>query len=166
MKVLRWLDEHFEETLMIILMAVITIIMVIQVILRYAFNAPLYWAEEFCRYGLVWSTFVSIGYCVRQDINLHVDLLDKLWPPKVYIAVQYLIKLICLFFFLLMLKGSWEYTVQSKQAAQVSAAMQIPVYLLQIIIVPGSLMGVVRQIQDIIRYTFYIKNAEHDSKTK
>ena len=44
--------------------------------------------------------------------------------------------------------------------------VEVPVYLLQIIIVPGSLMGVVRQIQDIIRYTFYIKNAEHDSKTK
>lgn len=67
MQVIRWLDAHFEETIMVFLVSALTIVMMLQVILRYIFNAPLYWAEEFCSYCLVWSTFVSLGFCTRQN---------------------------------------------------------------------------------------------------
>lgn len=164
MKVIRWLDKHLEESLMIILLAVITTVMIFQVILRYLFRSPLFWAEEFCRYGLVWSTFISVGYCVRYNINLHVDLLDHIMPPKVKIVVQYLIKLICLLFYVVFFWGSWQYHMQSVAANQLSAAMQIPIALLQIVIVPGTLMGVLRQIQDIILYTRGLVGQNDESK--
>ena len=34
MKVLRWLDRHFEETIMLILLAMIVVVMGIQVVMR------------------------------------------------------------------------------------------------------------------------------------
>lgn len=120
MNVIRWLDKHLEESLMIVLLAVITTVMIFQVILRYLFRSPLFWAEEFCRYGLVWSTFISVGYCVRYNINLHVDLLDYIMPPKIKIVVQYLIKLICLLFYVVFFLGSWQYHMQSVAAKQLS----------------------------------------------
>lgn len=153
MKIIRWLDKHLEESLMIVLLAIITTVMIFQVILRYLFRSPLFWAEEFCRYGLVWSTFISIGYCVRYRINLHVDLLDHIMPHTVKIVVQYLIRLVCLFFYVVFFWGAWQYHLQSVAANQLSAAMQIPIAVLQVIIVPGTLLGVFRQIQDIVLYT-------------
>ncbi len=38
MKVIKWLDVHFEECLMIVLMAVVTVVMICQVFLRYVFS--------------------------------------------------------------------------------------------------------------------------------
>lgn len=162
MKFLRWLDKHFEESLMILLLAIITLVMVCQVVLRNLFNSPLYWAEEFCRYGLVWSTFASIGYCVRYQINLHVDLLDNAMPKTMKVIVQYIIKLICLLFYALLFIGAWQYNKQSIEAGQLSAAMQIPIYLLQIVIVPGTFMGVVRQVQDIVLYTLRLRTPNNN----
>lgn len=164
MKLIRWLDKHFEETLMIILLVIVTVVMIAQVLLRYIFDSPLYWAEEFCRYGLVWSTFVSIGYCIRYQINLHVDLLDKIMPKILRTVVQYFIKLACLAFYVVVFYGAWKYHEQSVSAGQKSAAMQVPIYLLQIVIVPGSFMGVIRQIQDIVLYTLSIFKLEQQER--
>jgi hypothetical protein len=62
------------------------------------FQLKLFWAEEFCRYGLVWSTFVSIGYCIRHNLMLRMDSLDKFWPRRIKIALNYALKLSSMFF--------------------------------------------------------------------
>ena len=46
MRFLKWLDEHFEEYILSGLLVVISVVMMLQVIMRYVFNASLSWAEE------------------------------------------------------------------------------------------------------------------------
>lgn len=65
-KVINWLNEHLEEYVLCNLLAVISIVMMLQVIMRYVFNASLTWAEELCRYAFIWSAFVSIGFTIRE----------------------------------------------------------------------------------------------------
>ena len=59
MRLIKWLDEHLEETLMIILLIIIACVTMIQVIVR---NVPwltsLTWTEEFCRFMWIWSVFI------------------------------------------------------------------------------------------------------------
>ena len=70
MKVLKWLDEHFEETLLVICLVLIACVCLVQVIIR---NIPwipsLQWAEEFCRFAWIWSVVIlvpSLALCVRR----------------------------------------------------------------------------------------------------
>ena len=81
MKVLKWLDEHFEETLLVICLVLIACVCLIQVIIR---NIPwipsLQWAEEFCRFAWIWSVFLSLPYTIRKGTMLRVNVLLDLMP--------------------------------------------------------------------------------------
>lgn len=58
MRLIKWLDEHLEETLMIILLIIIACVTMIQVIVRKVpWLTSLTWAEEFCRFMWIWSVF-------------------------------------------------------------------------------------------------------------
>jgi TRAP-type C4-dicarboxylate transport system, small permease component len=80
LKILRWLDEHFEEYVLSGLLVVISVVMMLQVIMRYVFNASLSWAEEASRYAFVWSALVSIGYSIKENSILKVDTLVEALP--------------------------------------------------------------------------------------
>ena len=62
-------------------MAVIVVVVTIQVIMRYVFNASLIWAEELCRYILVWITFLLIGLAFHRGELIAVDLLTARLKP-------------------------------------------------------------------------------------
>ena len=60
-KFLKWLDEDFEESILMIFLIVMSVVMMAQVIMRYFFKASMTWPEEFCRFMFVFSGFLSIG---------------------------------------------------------------------------------------------------------
>ena len=69
MRLIKWLDEHLEETLMVILLIVIACVTMIQVIVRKVpWLTSLTWAEEFCRFMWIWSVFISLPYTSGWEI--------------------------------------------------------------------------------------------------
>ena len=93
-KMLKWLDENLEESLMLILLGLLSITMMSQIILRYFFNSPVPWVEEFCRYCFVYSGAISAGYCVRKRLGIRVDVLIGFLPKPLQILQEYLSKLL------------------------------------------------------------------------
>lgn len=71
-------------------MAVIVTIMVVQVIARYVFNASLIWAEELCRYILVWQTFLFVGYAYHRGELVILDLFSTQVSPRVYMVIRFI----------------------------------------------------------------------------
>ena len=55
----KWLDENLEGTILMVLLAAFSCVMMLQVIMRYAFGNALSWAEEVCRYCFVYSAFLK-----------------------------------------------------------------------------------------------------------
>ncbi len=84
MRLIKWLDEHLEETLMIILLIIIACVTMIQVIVRKVpWLTSLTWAEEFCRFMWIWSVFISLPYTIRMENMLRVGVLvDLLRHPS------------------------------------------------------------------------------------
>ena len=81
MKVIKWLDEHFEETFLVFFLVLISCITMLQIIAR-TFFAALSWPEEFCRYCWIWSVFISLPYTMRKGNMLRVNVLVDLLPPR------------------------------------------------------------------------------------
>ncbi len=85
-------------------MALITVIMLVQVAARYIFNSSLIWAEELCRYILIWQTFLFISMAFRAGELVAVDILTNMMPPKVLYILRLLVAVPIALFLALMVK--------------------------------------------------------------
>lgn len=65
-RVFTWLNNSLEEFLMGAGLIMMTAIMGIQVVFRYAFGMSLSWSEEITRYIFIWEGFLSISYCTKK----------------------------------------------------------------------------------------------------
>ena len=65
------------------LLAFVAFILLLQVILRYLFNAALAWPEEASRYAMIWVVLLVAGVLIRDKELVSVDIFDRLWPEKV-----------------------------------------------------------------------------------
>lgn len=85
--IVRWYFAVFEG-IGGALMGILVIIMAWQVLMRYGFNASLIWAEELCRYLLIWITFFMIGISYHRGQLIAVDVVRVVLPPKVFAVIQ------------------------------------------------------------------------------
>jgi TRAP-type C4-dicarboxylate transport system permease small subunit len=90
-------------------MAVIVIIMVVQVVARYVFNASLIWAEELCRYILVWMTFLFIGTAFQRGELITIDVFTLRLAPRPRFALKAAVSVPVLIFLALMVTNSYSY---------------------------------------------------------
>ena len=102
MSAIKWLDEHLEEAIMVVLLALISCVMMAQIIARNVFNS-MTWPEEFSRYCYIWSVFLSLGYTIKKGNMLKVGIVMDLLPTKIRRAIEIvanlIILVICVVFF-------------------------------------------------------------------
>jgi len=153
MKVIKWLDDHFEEFLMILCLVAITVVMFMQVIIRKIPWIPaLTWAEEFCRYAWIWSVFLSLPYTIKRCSMLRVTVLLDAMPEKVRKAFNILVDFINLGAFGFLFYHSIPLTVDRYISQEISPAMQWPMWTMYAFIVIGFGLAVIRGIQVIIEH--------------
>lgn len=63
-------------------MALIVVIMIAQVFARYVVGDSLIWAEELCRYLLIWQTFLVLGLAYSRGEFITLDFLPSALPPR------------------------------------------------------------------------------------
>ncbi|MEJ8572648.1 TRAP transporter small permease [Microbaculum marinum] len=90
-------------------MAAILIIMMVQVVARYVFNASLIWAEEICRYILVWITFLFIGLAFQRGELVTVDILTIKLSAKAQFILKSIVSIPVLAFLVLMVINSYDF---------------------------------------------------------
>ena len=148
----KWLDEDFEETILMILLVLMSVAMMWQVIMRKVFSASMSWPEEFCRFCFIISGFMSIGYCIRRNKMLKVDILMGLFPKPLAKAIDLVGRFVTLAFFAYLTWHAYATMVQMRASGMVSPAMGVPMWLMYGSVFVGALLGVIRQVQNLICY--------------
>ena len=151
MKVLKWLDEHLEESVLVGLLVLISCIELIQVIFRnLSFVDALTWPEEFCRFAWIWSVFLSLPYTIRKASMLRVTVITDMLPQSVRKVVNILIDLVnaavmaCLFFYSIeVIYGAKGIMV----SGETSPAMNWPMWIIYISMLFGFGLGIFRALQ-------------------
>lgn len=102
-KFLSWLDINFEPILMTVLFYAITLLVTLQVILRFVFSSGFAWGEEVSRFMFVWLMYISIAYATRNQRHIKVAFLVNKFPEaikkKLMIVTDVLFLLFCVISF-------------------------------------------------------------------
>ncbi len=150
MKIIKWLDNNFEEVILVILLTMIAVIMGVQVCSRYVFGYSLTWSEEITRYLFVWSAFLSLSYCIKKGISIKLDQVVLLLPKKKQPLLKIISYTIELIFFIYMIPFAYSYLMATVDSGQVSPACGIPMYVIQVAPLVCFILASIRVIQRII----------------
>jgi TRAP-type C4-dicarboxylate transport system permease small subunit len=103
-----------------------TLVIGLQVFLRYAFSYSLVWTEELCRFLILWMVFIEAGVALAYGMHTTVEVnLDWLPIPKIWLNI--LAKAIMVIFLAATLYFARPFFLSG--LIQESAAMEIPMII-------------------------------------
>lgn len=101
--------NQIEETLIALILGLMTAITFANVVARYVFNANILWALETTVFLFAWLVLLGASYCVKTHAHLGVDVLLDAVSPAVRRVLALIAVAACLAFCVLLLIGSWNY---------------------------------------------------------
>mgnify|MGYP000870934556 CR=1 FL=1 len=120
-----WL-ARIERVLVGSLTAALALIMMAQVILRYFFSAPLFWAEEVSVQLLVFVTLCGLSLLMQGQQLITIDFLPRALPPRAQAALQTVIGLVMLALLLFLTWLGWDWINRPEVRMELGATTQLP----------------------------------------
>jgi len=160
--VLKWLDESLEKTICIILISAMTLLVFIQVIMRYIFQNSLSWSEELARYLFIWLIYIGISYGCKIMKHIKIDAGLKLFPVKARPYVVLLGDILVLGFAVYVVITGYQLVMLQVQMNKVSPALQLPLQYVNAAPMAGFALAAVRQVQAIVYRLNKLKKGETD----
>lgn len=101
--------NEVEETVIAVLLGLMTLVTFANVIARYVFNSNILWALETTVFLFAWLVLIGASYIVKISGQLGVDVVVRMLAPPVRRIVTLIAAAMCILFSLLLLIGSWNY---------------------------------------------------------
>lgn len=133
--------ELVERVAASVIFCSMMIVVTAQILMRYVFNHPLLWSEEFARYVYVWLVFIGSAYGVTQEKHVAVTILTDRLPEPVRNALKLVCNLLVIAALLYMLPHSVKYL--GRQHGLRSGCMQLPMSLVFAAVPVGYLLMVI-----------------------
>lgn len=127
-----------EEAFIGLSILAVTVVLFLNIILRFFFNSSTTWAEEFIRYVMIWITFIGSAVCFRRGIHVGIDLLMEFLPFKGKRNLQFIINGLSIVFMILLIKFGVDLVLFSMQTGQISASLQLKTYWVYLAVPVGA----------------------------
>lgn len=101
--------DKLEESIIALLLGLMTLVTFINVVLRYGFNSQLIWGLELTLVLFAWLVLFGIAYGFKIISHLGVDALINMLQPGPKRAMAIIACLCCLLYGILLMKGAWDY---------------------------------------------------------
>lgn len=105
----RTFVDRLEETLIAIMLGLMTLITFANVVARYVFNSNILWGLETTSILFAWLVLLGVSYCVKMTAHLGVDAVVNLLSPPLRKACTLIAVTCCLVYAFLLLKGGWDF---------------------------------------------------------
>ena len=150
MKVLKWLDEHFEEVMLSVVVCFIACSMMLQVIMRFIFKNALPWPEELSQYSLVLACFISIPYCIRKGNVIRIDILLQRLPKMAQKIADTVIHLIMIGLLIWLFIGGKAVYADAAAHNNLTATLRLPTAVIYGLCLVFLIVGIFRMVQHIV----------------
>ncbi|RLA33635.1 MAG: TRAP transporter small permease [Gammaproteobacteria bacterium] len=101
--------NEIEETLIAVILGMMTVVTFANVIARYVFNDNILWALEATVFLFAWLVLIGASYCIKTHTHLGVDVIINLVSTKTRKILAWISITATLAFSILLLIGSWNY---------------------------------------------------------
>lgn len=137
------------ETIGGVAVLLMTVIVLLQIVMRYVFNTPLTWTEEIARYIFVYITFLGAGLLVYERSHLFVEVIFNSLSGRVKRSVQLCIDSIVLVFSVYLVvssKSSMLFAFGSR-----STATQIPMQYISMSVMIGAILMTIFALYNVVK---------------
>jgi TRAP-type C4-dicarboxylate transport system permease small subunit len=127
---------------------------------RYVFNQSIYFSEELNQFLMISVTFVGFAYAVRNGRNIRMTAIyDSLSHKKKKFLMVFIALTTSMLMFLLAYEA-YVYVMQVKEINRQSPALQVPVYMIYMIVPIGFFLSgiqfLIRFIQNLLHEEIYL----------
>ncbi|WP_316861101.1 TRAP transporter small permease [uncultured Cohaesibacter sp.] len=150
MSILRIIEEKFELYLSIFLLCAMTIVMAIQVFMRYVVQHSLSWSEELARYIFVWLVFIAISYGAKNMKHIRIEAALGLFPPKLRPYIVIFSDVLFLLFAAFICYTAYGVVLRQIKLGAQSPAIMMPMWILYAAPMVGFFLSGIREIQTIV----------------
>jgi TRAP-type C4-dicarboxylate transport system permease small subunit len=122
---LRFVVKNFEEIAAGMFLVLMSLATFGNVLLRYVFNSPIQWAEEFSRYAFIWVVFLGAAACSKRKTHIVINAITAVLPPRARAFCSVVVEMV-----VLVLMGAityYGYTLCT-MATQTTSTLKIPQY--------------------------------------
>lgn len=148
--------EGALKLLMVLCLAVMSVLVFTNVVLRYGFNSSLVMTEEIARYAFVWMTFLGSILAFSRNRHVRMDLVLNLLRGRAHqlaLLVGDLLVLVCCY---LIVKGCYE-------LASLNVVNKLPVTGLSVawLYAAGIPFGIAVALMTIVRLVRRLRGKDH-----
>ncbi|MDL2271852.1 TRAP transporter small permease [Desulfovibrio sp. OttesenSCG-928-I05] len=129
MKLLQWLDEHFERSILIFVTTAMLAMLGAAVFSRYVINMSISWAEELSIFGMVYMTYFGASYAAKYRRHIRISIFRDMCNQKNRCLIDILCNIAFIIFLLFLVYGSWKMTVLAYETGQKASASGFPRFL-------------------------------------
>jgi TRAP-type C4-dicarboxylate transport system permease small subunit len=148
MHVVRSFVAYFEEIAAGTFLVLMSLATFGNVILRYAFNSPIQWAEEFSRYAFIWVVFLGAAACSKRRTHIAIDALTLLAPPRLRHLLAFAVQGVILVLTAAVTYFGW---VLCRLATQATSTLNIPQYVVYLVVPFSAALIFVHTTIDVYR---------------
>lgn len=146
MKVLDKIEEYFCGTALL----ATTVILFVNVVLRYVFKSSTSWAEELIKYLMIWIAFIGGSICARKGAHVSIDFFYDFLSQRGRKIAFLIVNTIAIFFTGIMSFYGIKIIIFLASTGQVSPALQLPMWIPYLAIPLGFILMTIRFIQNFI----------------
>ncbi len=144
--------DKLEEILLCSSLLVATLIIFLQIIMRYVFNNSLTWSEELARYIYIWQIWLGVSLAQRENAHIKVEIFHSLVKNKrIQAIVDFVGTIIWIAFLFFLVYNSAQLVRSMYIRGNLSAALRIPMFLIYAVLPISSGILSIRLIGEGIR---------------
>lgn len=117
--------NNFEEYFVVWGLAIMTILVFFQVVMRYVFSNSLSWSEELARYIFLWISWIGASYAVKERSHFRVEMFANKFKGKARMKFELIILIIWFMFSAMMAYLGTMLVLFLVENGQISPAMEI-----------------------------------------
>ncbi len=142
--------NNIEEKFLVLNLLISTLIVFMNVVLRYVFSASLAWVDEAARYMFIWLIWIGADYTLANRKHLRIDIISAKLHGRARLGLELFVMTIwCGFCIFLGYQGVKLVRVVVEQQ-QLSTAMQISMGWAYLCIPLSGIFMAIRLVFDII----------------